>query len=72
MTATAPKLEDVDLYEGAAEDDYVAVVNADYTVTGNTAITEMGTVSGKVSAIRNGGSDAKIDSTWYTIVADDT
>ena len=72
MTATAPKLEDVDLYEGAAEDDYVAVVNADYTVTGNTAITKMGTVSGKVAAIRNGGSDAKIDSTWYTIVADDT
>ena len=72
MTATAPKLEDVDLYEGAAEDDYVAVVNADYTVTGNTAITEMGTVSGKVSAIRNGGSDARVDSTWYTIVANET
>ena len=72
MTATAPKLEDVDLYDGAAEDDYVAVVNAGYTVTGNTAITEMGTVSGKVAAIRNGGANAKIDSTWYTIVADET
>ena len=32
----------------------------------------MGTVSGKVSAIRNGGSDARVDSTWYTIVADET
>ncbi len=72
MTATSPKLDDVDLYDGAAEDDYVAVVNADYSVTGNTVITKMGTVSGKVSAIRNGGADAKIDSTWYTIVADDT
>ena len=72
MTAAAPKLDDVDLYDGAAEDDYVAVVNADYSVTGNTVITKMGTVSGKVSAIRNGGADAKIDSTWYTIVADDT
>ena len=72
MTATSPKLDDVDLYDGAAEDDYVAVVNSDYSVTGNTVITKMGIVSGKVSAIRNGGSDAKIDSTWYTIVADET
>ena len=69
---SSPKLEDVDLYEGAADDDYVAVVNADYSVTGNTIITKMGTVSGKVSAIRNGGSDAKVDSTWYSIVADET
>ena len=64
---TAPKLEDVDLYEKAAEDDYVAVVNAENSVTG-----KMNTVSGKVSAIRNGGSDAKVDSTWYSIVADET
>ena len=69
---TAPKLEDVDLYENAAEDDYVAVVNAENSVTGNTIITKMNTVSGKVSAIRNGGSDAKVDSTWYSIVADET
>ena len=69
---TAPKLEDVDLYEKAAEDDYVAVVNAENSVTGNTIITKMNTVSGKVSAIRNGGSDAKVDSTWYSIVADET
>ena len=72
LEKTAPKLEDVDLYEGAAEDDYVAVVNAENSVTGNTIITKMNTVSGKVSAIRNGGSDAKIDSTWYSIVADET
>ena len=72
LQASSPKLEDVDLYDGAAEDDYVAVVNADYSVTGNTVITQMGTVSGKVSAVRNGGSEAKVDSTWYTIVADDT
>ena len=72
LEKSSPKLEDVDLYEGAAEDDYVAVVNAENSVTGNTIITKMNTVSGKVSAIRNGGSDAKIDSTWYSIVADET
>ena len=69
---SSPKLEDVDLYEKAADDDYVAVVNAENSVTGNTIITKMNTVSGKVSAIRNGGSDAKVDSTWYSIVADET
>ena len=72
LEKTAPKLEDVDLYEGAAEDDYVAVVNAAYSVTGNTIITKMGTVSGKVSATRNNGSDAKVDDTWYSIVANET
>ena len=69
---SAPKLEDVDLYEKAAEDDYVAVVNAENSVTGNTIITKMNTVSGKVAAIRSSGSDAKIDSTWYSIVANET
>ena len=68
---TSLKREDVDLYDGAAEDDYVAVVAGTYTVTGNTAITKMTTVSGKVTATRSSGTEGKVDNNWYTILSDE-
>lgn len=72
MTKASPNLSDVDLYGNAAEDDYVAVVNDDYTVSGNIAINKMDTVSGKVEATRNSGSEFRTSDSWYTIVADST
>ena len=69
---TSPDLDDVDLYKDAAEDDYVAVVNKDYTVDGNINVTKMDTVEGKVDATRANETEFKTGSNWYTIVADET
>lgn len=69
MAKTSPDLTDVDLYANAAEDDYVAVVNSDYTVNGNIAITKMDTVSGKVEATRASNKEFRTSGSWYTILA---
>ena len=71
LTETSIDRDDADLYEGAAEDDYVAVVDGDYSVSGNTAFTKMVTVSGKVDSTRTSGTEFKTDGTWYTIEAKD-
>ena len=69
LTETSIDRDDADLYEGAAEDDYVAVVDGDYSVSGNTAFTKMVTVSGKVDSTRTSGTEFKTSGTWYTIEA---
>ena len=71
LSDTSPDRDDVDLYKDAAEDDYVAVVDADYSVSGDMTITKLDSVSGKVDATRASGSEFKTNSNWYTIVADD-
>ena len=71
LTETSIDRDDADLYEGAAEDDYVAVVDSDYSVSGNTAFTKMVTVSGKVDSTRTSGTEFKTSGTWYTIEAKD-
>ena len=71
LTETSIDRDDADLYEGAAEDDYVAVVDGDYSVSGNTAFTKMVTVSGKVDSTRTSGTEFKTSGTWYTIEAKD-
>ncbi len=72
LSDTSPDRDDVDLYKDAAEDDYVAVVDADYSVSGDMTITKLDSVSGKVDATRAGGSEFKTNSNWYTIVANET
>ena len=65
------KTDDVNLYKDAAEDDYVVVIPADYTVSGDTEITKAEIVSGKVDATKTDSSDVvtdvKVSGTWYSL-----
>ncbi len=62
--------DDVTLYDGAEEDDYVVVVADDYTVDGYTVVAKADVVSGEVTATKGNVSDVKVDGTWYKVVDD--
>ena len=64
------KNDDVNLYKDAAEDDYVVVTPAAYSVSGYTEITKADIVSGKVDATKTDGTkvtDVKVAGTWYSL-----
>ena len=61
-------LDDVNLYAGAAEDDYVIVADAQYTVSGDTEITKADIVSGEVTSVKGDpATDARVDGKWYSV-----
>ncbi len=62
------KKDDVTLYDKAAEDDFVVVVDKANTVSGNTEITAATIVTGEVSASKGSISDVRVDGTWYSVV----
>ena len=68
------KDDDVTLYKDAAEDDYVVVIDKDYTVSGNTEITKASIVSGKVDGTKGttNATDVKVDGTWYSVATPDS
>ena len=65
------KNDDVNLYKDAAEDDYVVVTPAAYSVSGYTEITKADIVSGKVDATKTDSNskvtDVKVAGTWYSL-----
>ena len=65
------KDDDIDLYKDAAEDDYVVVVDSDYTVSGDTVVTKADIVSGAIDATKGSSpiTDVKVGGTWYGVVA---
>ena len=63
-------VDDLDSYEKMAEDDYVLLTEAAYSVSGNMVAVKAETVSGKVSGTKSDGS-IKVDGTWYKKAADD-
>ena len=65
------KKDDVTLYDKAAEDDYVVVVDKAYAVSDTTEITAAKMVSGKVDASKgNPFTDVRVDGNWYSVVGD--
>jgi len=67
------KKDDVTLYDKAAEDDYVVVVDKAYAVSDTTEITAAKMVSGKVDASKGPSSaytDVRVDGNWYSVVGD--
>ena len=69
MSETSPDIADIDLYDGAAKDDYVAVVDASYTVNDTTVVSKMDVVSGTVDGVRGtDGREMQTNDTWYNLV----
>ena len=68
---TNQKLDDCEVYEDAAQDDYVAVVKAAYVGNDKNVITKLDSVNGEVDAMR-GNDEARIDGTWYDVAANVT
>ena len=62
---TNQKLEDCDIYSGAAKDDQVAVIEGKYVADGDIQITKLDVVNGKVDASKTG--EARIGGTWYDV-----
>ncbi|MCI5498018.1 MAG: S-layer homology domain-containing protein, partial [Clostridiales bacterium] len=63
-TANTFKFEDDNIYEDVAKDDYVLVTENKYTAYDENTIVKMDSVSGKVTATRDG--KVQIDGKWYT------
>ena len=67
--------DDVSLYSGAAEDDYVVIIDKAYAVKAAYDITKADIASGAVTSTKtnseNKVTDARVDGKWYT-VADPT
>ena len=64
---TSADLDDCNVYEGIAKNDWVAVTEAKYTVSGKNEIAATETVTGKIDGNRTG--EVRIDGTWYKQVA---
>lgn len=62
------ELDDIEIYEGYAKDDWTTFTNKIYTVSGDTVINKIDVVTAKVDAIKTG--EARVDGTWYKIAAD--
>lgn len=59
------KFADDDIYDGIATDDYVKVVDGQYTANSDEyTVTQMSTLSGTVTGTKTAG-DIQIDGTWY-------
>jgi len=62
--------DDIVLYDGAAEDDYVIICDSQYTVSGNVEVAKADVVSGEAASIKGPETqptDVRVDGTWYTV-----
>ena len=59
------ELDDIEIYEGYAKDDWTTFTNKIYTVSGDTVINKIDVVTAEVDAVKTG--EARIDGTWYKI-----
>ena len=62
--SSSVKLDELDYYTDMAEDDYVLLTEAAYSVSGNVVAVKADTISGKVDGTRTDGS-ILVDGTWY-------
>ena len=64
--------DDINVYEGIARNDYVALTDADHTVDGKAAVVKLDVITGTVDAVRDnttrGTEEVQIDGTWYDYV----
>ena len=70
-------IDDLDIYEGFAKDDWTVVTNDTYLASGDTAVVKVDVTSAKVASIKSSTpKEVKINDTWYKVgtgsVADDT
>lgn len=61
-------LDDVEIYDGYAKDDWTTYTDGIYTVSGDTVINKIDVVTAQVDAEKAG--EARVDGTWYKIAAD--
>ena len=62
--SSSVKLDELDYYTDMAEDDYVLLTEAAYSVSGNVVAVKADTISGKVDGTRTDDS-ILVDGTWY-------
>ena len=73
-------IDDLDIYEGYAKDDWTVVTADTYTASGDTAVAKVDVTSAKVTSVKgNPVNEVKVNDTWYKVatngasnVADDT
>ena len=73
-------IEDLDIYEGYAKDDWTVVTDETYTASTDTAVAKVDVTSAKVTSIKSSSPvEVKVNDTWYKVatngasnVADDT
>jgi hypothetical protein len=70
-TSTAYTIKDIDLYDGAAKDDYVLVVAAANTADDTVRVMKAESAKATATAIRS-TSDVQIDGAWLAYVGTDT
>ena len=69
VESSSVKLDELDYYTDMAEDDYVLLTEAAYSVSGNAVAVKADTISGKVDGTRTDGS-ILVDGTWYKKAGD--
>ncbi len=67
--SSSVKLDELDYYTDMAEDDYVLLTEAAYSVSGNVVAVKADTISGKVDGTRTDDS-ILVDGTWYKKAGD--
>ena len=62
------KLEDADVYEGVAKDDYVTIIDADNRSNDKDLVTKMDVVSAEAEATRGTPvNEVRVNGTWYKV-----
>ena len=67
-------IDDLDIYEGFAKDDWTVSVNDTYTASGDITVTKVDVTSAKVTSVKSATqtkpAEVKVGDTWYKVVTD--
>ena len=72
---SSENVEDIDIYDGYAKDDWVVRTAGTYTSSDDTAVTKIDVVSAKATSVKtknNRTSEVKVNDVWYKVVTDST
>ena len=72
---SSENVEDIDIYDGYAKDDWVVRTAGTYTSSDDTAVAKIDVVSAKATSVKTKGSrtsEVKVNDVWYKVVTDST
>ena len=66
-------VDDYDIYDGYATDDWTVATPDTYVASGDTTVVKVDVTTAKVTSVKSGTpTEIKVDNTWYKVVTDST
>ena len=62
-------LDDIDIYDDYAKDDWVTYTADTYTITGDASVQKIDVVTAEVTSMRSSSNEVRVDGTWYKVAS---